>query len=200
MCRRALPPGWPCHFQEQTGKRAQCPAQRSRKKNSRHHCHFCSCTKPGTWLANPGAWLKPIYRRAKQQLPSASGSSLFHFLVPLSVVSDPFPVHELPPASVAISAYVGHEGQAAEDTDFQARVYSLFLPVCEAALGQQQCQQKGADDEKIHVGRCSLEGNRPTKPITSEEVYQKEKSHKPLGTDGTLPLAPGSLPASPLSP
>lgn len=80
-------------------------AQRSRK-NTKHHCHFCSCTKPGTWLASPGAWLKPNYRRTKQQLPSASGSSLFHFLVPLSMVSDPFPVHVLPPASVATSAYV----------------------------------------------------------------------------------------------
>lgn len=33
-----------------------------------------------------------------------------------------------------------------------------------------------------------------------EETYQKEKSHKPLGTNGTMPLAPGSLPISPLSP
>lgn len=110
MYRHALSSGWPRHFQEQTGKCAQCPAQWTRK-NTRHHCHFCSSTKPGTWLANSGAWLKPIYRRTKQQFPSCSGSSLFHFLVPLSMVSDPFPVYVLPPASVAISAYVVMRGR-----------------------------------------------------------------------------------------
>lgn len=95
----------------------------------------------------------------------------------------------------------GHEGQAAEkDTDFQAGVYPLFFQVCEAAPGQQQRQQNGADEEKIHVGRHSLEQNGPTKPITSEETDQREKSQEPLGTDSTLPSAAGSLPASPLSP
>lgn len=62
-----------------------------------------------------------------------------------------------------MSTYVGHEVQAAEkDTDFQARVHPLFFQVCKAAPGQQQCQQKGADEEKIHVGHCNLEHNGPT--------------------------------------
>lgn len=143
------------------------------------------------------SWLKS---RAKRQLPSSSGSSLFHPPVPLSVVSDPFPACKLPPASAGVSTYAGHEGQAAEkDTDFQARVHPLFFQVCKAAPGQQQRQQKGADEEKIHVSHHSLEQNGPTKPMTSAETYQREKSHEPLGTDGTSPSAPGSLPTSPLS-
>lgn len=33
---------------------------------------------------------------------------------------------------------------------------------------------------------------RRTKLMTSEETYQREKSHKPFGSDSTLPLAPRS--------
>lgn len=62
-------------------------------------------------VSKPRSLAKAIYRRTKQKLPSVSGSSLFHFLVPLSIVSDPFLVHVLPPASVAISAYVVMRGR-----------------------------------------------------------------------------------------
>lgn len=96
---------------------------------------------------------------------------------------------------------MGRKGQAAEkDTDFQPRVHPLFFQVCKAAPGQQQRQQERAEEEKIHVSRRSLEQNGPTKPMTSEETDQRQKTHEPLETDSTSPSAPGSLPASPLAP
>lgn len=116
------------------------------------------------------------------------------------MVHNSFSALELPPASAGMNIFMGHEWQASEkDTNFQARVHPLFFQVCKAALGQQQHQQKGADEEKIHVSRCSLEQNGPMKPSTSKDTYQK-KSHEPPRADGTSPLAPRSLSASLLSP